>query len=143
MQGKRRPLIAIFVDYIGLLAPEKESGNRVQDISTITRGLKSMAMEMHVPVIAASQLSRAAAGDVMPALHNLRESGSIEQDANTVLFLHDPGTTTAEESAKGVYRRQLLLRKNRHGRSEADYDLFFAPGVNRFVMWEAGHGETR
>lgn len=79
----------VVIDYLQLLTPAGRGHNRTEDVSEITRGLKLMAMELDVPVIALSQLSRASAKDSRePRLHDLRDSGSIEQDADIVLFLH-------------------------------------------------------
>jgi replicative DNA helicase len=79
----------IVIDYLQLLTPAGRGHNRTEDVSEITRGLKLMAMELDVPVIALSQLSRASAKDSRePRLDDLRDSGSIEQDADIVLFLH-------------------------------------------------------
>ncbi len=84
------PLDLIVVDYLQLLVGEGRSENRVQELSFITRSLKGLARELNVPVIALSQLSRAVEGRTthIPQLSDLRESGSIEQDADIVLFIH-------------------------------------------------------
>jgi hypothetical protein len=76
----------VVVDYLQLMEATGRQENRVLELSQITRGLKRMAMELDVAILAACQLNRAAADD-RPQLHNLRESGSIEQDADTVMFL--------------------------------------------------------
>lgn len=79
----------VIVDYLQLLTPAGRGGNRTEDVSEITRGLKLMAMELGVPVIALSQLSRASVQQQRrPRLDDLRDSGSIEQDADIVMFLH-------------------------------------------------------
>ena len=86
-----RPIDLIVVDYLGLIASDGRSENRQQEVSQICRYLKQLAREMECPVIVVSQLSRAAeqrAGDKRPMLSDLRESGSIEQDADVVMFLY-------------------------------------------------------
>ncbi len=132
----------------------KRSENRVQEISEITRGLKMLAKELDVPVIALSQLSRSVESrdDKRPQLSDLRESGSIEQDADLVMFTYreeyylqnrDPsqrmsGTTNdkIQESyqsrlEKAIGKADVIIGKNRHGRPESvhlafygDYSLF-------------------
>ncbi|PXV88411.1 replicative DNA helicase [Lachnotalea glycerini] len=82
----------IIIDYLQLLKPDKgRNGNKVQEIGDISRGLKAMAMELKVPVIALSQMSRSIEGrpDKEPVLADLRESGDIEQDCNSVIFLYE------------------------------------------------------
>lgn len=79
----------VVIDYLQLLTPAGRSSNRTEDVSEITRGLKLMAMELGVPVVALSQLSRASVQQNRePRLDDLRDSGSIEQDADMVMFLH-------------------------------------------------------
>ena len=113
----------VIIDYLQLMSggAENQKGNREQEISSISRGLKGLAKELNVPVIALSQLSRAVetrGGAKRPILSDLRESGSIEQDADIVSFIYRPeyyGLLEDEEgqSLKGI--AELIIAKHRNG----------------------------
>ncbi len=113
----------IIVDYLQLMTSEygKTSGNREQEIASISRSLKAVAKELNIPVIALSQLSRAVetrGGDKRPVLSDLRESGSIEQDADMVMFIYRAekyDITEDEDGESTIGIAELLLRKNRNG----------------------------
>jgi replicative DNA helicase len=113
-------LALIVVDYMQLMSGRGRYENRTQEISSISRGLKALAKEVRVPVIAVSQLSRAPeqrGGDHRPQLSDLRESGSIEQDADVVAFIfrpevyRDPDSLSEEERG----RAELIVSKQRNG----------------------------
>ncbi|MBK8986947.1 MAG: replicative DNA helicase [Chloroflexi bacterium] len=106
----------VMIDYLQLMQAERSTNNRVQEISEISRGLKGLARELNVPVIAASQLSRAVEQrqEKRPLLSDLRESGSIEQDADIVMFIYrdeyyNPDTTERPNIA------ELNIAKHRNG----------------------------
>ena len=82
----------VIVDYLQLMSSDTRNDNRVQEVSFISRNLKILARELNVPVLAAAQLSRAVElrADKKPILSDLRESGSLEQDADIVMFIHRP-----------------------------------------------------
>ncbi|MBE6819039.1 MAG: replicative DNA helicase [Ruminococcaceae bacterium] len=114
----------VFIDYLGLLSSSAKKENRVQEISSITRELKIMAKELALPVVACAQLNRGSAEGRArrPVLTDLRESGSIEQDADVVLFLHrdyyytTPGAEPDEEAQDvDPTAAELIIAKNRHG----------------------------
>lgn len=114
----------IIVDYLQLMnaqSDNKQPGNREQEISSISRAMKSIAKELNVPVIGLSQLSRAVetrGGSKRPILSDLRESGSIEQDADQVLFIYRGeyyGITEDEEGNPTEGMGELIIAKNRHG----------------------------
>ena len=107
----------VVVDYLQLMTPGQKAGNRTEAVGIISRGLKLLSMELAAPVITASQLSRASERNDAPRLSDLRESGSIEQDADAVILLHAP-----DEKEKPA--RQLILAKNRQGRC-GGFDLIF------------------
>jgi len=128
----------VVVDYLQLMsASVRENSNREQEIATISRGLKQLAKELKVPVIALSQLSRQVeqrSGDKRPMLSDLRESGSIEQDADVVGFLYRPeyyGITTTPEgqSTKGI--AELIIGKQRNG-PVGTVKLYFVEQYARF-----------
>lgn len=109
----------IIVDYLQLMSTGNTAyiGNRVQEISEISRALKSLGRELHVPVIAVSQLSRAVElrNPKIPQLADLRDSGSIEQDADIVMMLYrkDYYEENPTEEEKGV--TEIFIRKHRNG----------------------------
>ncbi len=112
----------IVIDYLQLMnaAPGGSSGNREQEISSISRALKGLAKELNVPVIALSQLSRAVesrGGEKRPMLSDLRESGAIEQDADIVTFIYRPGYYGIEEGDMGVPEdlTEIIIAKHRNG----------------------------
>jgi replicative DNA helicase len=114
----------IIIDYLQLMHGKGEGGgNREQEIGSISRALKSVAKELEVPVLALSQLSRAVESrpgqnGKRPMLSDLRESGSIEQDADMVLFLYRPeyyGITEDESGRSNIGVGEVIIGKNRHG----------------------------
>jgi replicative DNA helicase len=117
----QRKLDVVMVDYLQLMSGPDNAGSREQEVSNISRSLKSIAKELNVPILALSQLNRSVemrGGTKRPLLSDLRESGAIEQDADMVLFIHRQekfGLTTFEDgsSTKGI--AEIILAKNRNG----------------------------
>lgn len=112
----------VIIDYLGLMHSPRHTDNRVQEISEITRSLKIMAKELKVPVIACAQLSRATeqkGKSHKPALADLRDSGSIEQDADIVLFLYREAYYDSEkgpdQDMSDTTKSECIVAKNRHG----------------------------
>jgi replicative DNA helicase len=147
MRGKARRLKAeqpelgmIIVDYLQLMhGGGRTAENRQQEVSEISRGLKALAKELGVPVIALSQLSRAPEqrSDHRPQLSDLRESGSIEQDADLVMFLYRPEyyMSDMEAQEKGLAgKAELIISKQRNGPTGI-VDLFFRKESTRFESY--------
>lgn len=135
----------IVIDYLQLMTTGGEhgnrNGNREQEISTISRSLKSIAKELKVPVIALSQLSRAVetrGGDKKPQLSDLRESGAIEQDADMVLFIHRPeyyGLTVDAEGNSTAGVAEIIIAKHRNG-AVGSVNLRFIDRFAKFIDLE-------
>jgi len=130
LRAKARKLVAkhglelIVIDYLQLMTAGNDGrGNREQEISMISRSLKSIAKELNVPIIALSQLSRAVetrGGDKRPQLSDLRESGAIEQDADMVIFLYRPEYYDIPDDAEGnstADMAELIISKHRNGQT--------------------------
>jgi len=112
----------IFIDYLGLLASDGKAENRVQEVSKITRALKMLAKDLNIPVFVCAQLSRASdqgGKSRRPVLADLRESGSIEQDADIVLMLYrteyDPESMDTPGMGEDLSKLEIIVAKNRHG----------------------------
>lgn len=128
----------VALDYLQLMSAGDDTHNREQTISTISRTLKSIARELQIPVIALSQLSRSVetrGGDKRPLLSDLRESGSIEQDADAVMFLFRPeyyGQTYADDGTPTTGMVEVITRKYRAGAQGTDV-LHFDPTYFKFT----------
>lgn len=137
----------IVVDYLQLMKGEVGSGNREQEIASISRALKGIAKELAVPVIALSQLSRGVetrGGDKRPQLSDLRESGSIEQDADIVMFLYRPEyykITVDEEGMPTQGMAEVIIAKHRNGSLE-NVKLKFIGKYTKFADYDAPEGLT-
>jgi replicative DNA helicase len=106
-------LSLVIVDYLQLMHGRARAENRQQEVSEITRALKALAKELAVPVIALSQLSRAAEQRKRPQLSDLRESGAIEQDADVVALLYRDEVYNEESTEKGI--AEIIIAKHRNG----------------------------
>ena len=144
----------VVIDYLQLLSGAKSrSESRVQEITEITTGLKALAKELNVPILGLSQLSRQVEmrDDKRPQLSDLRESGSIEQDADVVMFVYreeyylksrEPDPSSADhakwlEKCERAHRRaEVLVEKHRHGATNK-IDLHFDERFTRFSNFAA------
>lgn len=155
LRAKCRRLVAqhgvrmVIIDYLQLMSGEtggtKGGGNREQEIAAISRALKGIAKELDVAVIALSQLSRAVetrGGDKRPLLSDLRESGSIEQDADMVMFLYRPeyyGLDTDESGMPMQGLAEVIIAKHRNGRTDT-VNLKFIGKYTKFTDWDGNSG---
>ena len=134
-----QPLGLIIIDYLQLMQGSgKSDGNRVQEVSEISRGLKLIARELDVPVIALSQLSRSVENrsPQIPQLADLRESGSIEQDADIVMFIYREAYYNPETERENV--TDLIIAKHRNG-PVGTVELYFHPERLRFMSLDRRH----
>jgi replicative DNA helicase len=137
-----RQLDMIIIDYLQLMRADEgtnNTGNREQEISYISRSLKGLAKELDIPIIALAQLSRAVEQrqDKRPVLSDLRESGSIEQDADLVTFIFRPeyyGITQDEEGNDNTGLTEIIIRKHRNG-SPGTVNLKFVKHFGKFTDW--------
>lgn len=121
----------IIVDYLQLIDSGRKFDSRVQEVAVISQSLKNLARELNIPVLSASQLSRAVEhrGEKRPQLADLRESGTIEQDADVVMFIYRPDTDS--ESTTHNHPTKLLIAKHRNGPT-GEIDLLFRGDRIRF-----------
>lgn len=137
-----RKVDLVVIDYLQLMSTGRRSDNRVQEISEITRNLKIMAKELNVPVITLSQLSRASEkrDDHRPQLADLRDSGSIEQDADIVLFLYREGYYDKNNEDENTDKNsgECIVAKNRHGEA-GTVKLHWQGEFMRFTAQEYEH----
>ena len=125
----------IVIDYLQLISGSaKYAGNRQQEIAEISRALKTLAMELEIPIVALAQLSRSVEQreDKRPLLSDLRESGSIEQDADIVAFLYrDDYYTKKIDIDEFTSKSEFIMAKNRSG-STATVELIFKRDISKF-----------
>ncbi|MHB1023009.1 MAG: replicative DNA helicase [Acidobacteriaceae bacterium] len=152
LRQQEKQLDLIVIDYLQLMtgnAPgpgRKNFENRTQEVSAVSRGLKALAKELRVPVIALSQLSRASeqrGGDKKPMLSDLRESGSIEQDADVVAFIHRDSyynkTEDGEEDPDSKGKAEIIIAKQRNGPTGSVH-LAYLADYTRFENLQSGDG---
>jgi replicative DNA helicase len=128
----------IVVDYLQLMTGDLRVENRVQEVSYISRSLKALARELNVPVLTAAQLSRAVEqrSGQKPMLSDLRESGSIEQDSDVVMFLHHPDDWNEDPLKKSI--TEIVVAKHRNGPT-GSLELVFLEQLTKFADAETRH----
>ncbi|MBQ1936633.1 MAG: DnaB-like helicase C-terminal domain-containing protein, partial [Bacteroidales bacterium] len=134
---KNKGVRLIVVDYLQLMqGPPELRGMREQEVAAISRTLKATAKELDVPIIALSQLSRQAAqrqgGGGKPVLSDLRESGSIEQDADMVIFIHRPDAVGLSETPEDREKTFIIIAKHRNGQT-AEIEMIFKGDQIKFM----------
>ena len=122
----------VIVDYLQLMGSDMRTSNRVQEVSFISRSLKVLARELNVPVLAAAQLSRAVEQreGKKPVLSDLRESGSLEQDADIVMFIHRPDMLDKEVAKSNL--AEMIVAKHRNGPTHPGIEMIFLNNLARF-----------
>ena len=134
---KQKGVRLIIVDYLQLMqGPSDTKGMREQEVAAISRTLKGTAKELNVAIIALSQLSRNSVqrqgSGGKPILSDLRESGSIEQDADMVIFIHRPDFLGLSENAQDKEKTQIIIAKHRNGETK-DIDMLYKGERLKFV----------
>jgi replicative DNA helicase len=121
----------VIVDYLQLMSGDGRNDNRVQEVSNISRNMKVLARELNVPVLTAAQLSRAVEHrpDKKPQLSDLRESGSLEQDADIVMFIHRNPLSEIEEERN---KAEMIIAKHRNGPTHSGIGLVFIEELAKF-----------
>jgi len=122
----------IIIDYLQLMGSDTRNENRVQEVSHISRSLKVLARELNVPVLAAAQLSRAVEQreGKKPVLSDLRESGSLEQDSDIVMFIHRPDMLEKDNPRANI--AELIVAKHRNGPTHPGIELVFLNNLAKF-----------
>lgn len=135
----------VVIDYLQLIqGTDRYKGNRVQEVTEISRGLKQLARELEIPVIALAQLNRGVTDrdDPRPVLSDLRESGSIEQDADLVMMLHRIDYYHQEDGYEPTNITELIIAKHRHG-EVGKIKLYFHPQLLKFMSLDKEHSESQ
>ena len=122
----------VIIDYLQLMSSDMRTDNRVQEVSYISRNLKVLARELNVPVLVGAQLSRAVEqrADKRPILSDLRESGSLEQDADIVMFIHRPDSMEKDSPKANI--AEIIVAKHRNGPTHPGIELVFLNNLARF-----------
>lgn len=140
------PLGLVIVDYIQIMqGGSNRPENRQQEVSEISRGLKSLAKDLNVPVVALSQLSRrvedSARGDGRPRLSDMRDSGALEQDADLVMMIYHPALAKPNDPPVDPHSAEIIIAKQRQG-PVGDVPLRFSRAIARFENPDsAGEGD--
>jgi len=129
-EARINPDLVVVIDYIQLVTSTDRHGSREQEVAYISRTMKNLAHEINCPIIALAQLNRLAAGQT-PKLHHLRESGAIEQDADTVILLHSEDDQEDDFLNTKPVETKIIIAKQRRGRTFA-FTMIFHKSMARF-----------
>lgn len=135
---RKHGLEVLIVDYIGLMAGTDQKQPRAYQLEEISRGLKSLAKELGIAVVCLAQVNRKVEerADATPSLSDLRDSGAIEQDADSVMFIHRPIQARPDLGPEWAHYARLHVAKNRQGRSGCVVDLSYLGEQTRFSNWQ-------
>ena len=140
---RQKNIDMVIVDYLGLVKGSVRTENRVQEVSEVSRSLKIMAKELNIPLLVCAQLNRGVEGKGgtkhKPGRADLRDSGSIEQDADVVMFLHRENDKT-DEYGEADNTVELIIAKNRHGEIK-NIKLNWDGQYTRFTAKDYTHNE--
>lgn len=138
-----RKVDLVVIDYLQLLTSDKRTENRVQEVSEITRNIKLMAKDLKIPVVCCAQLSRASAQNKQskkPGIADLRESGSIEQDADIIMLLYSDEYFDPDTPKPDQYDVECIIAKNRHGETRS-VKLRWLGKYTKFISYDKKHEE--
>ena len=136
---KEKGLSLVVVDYLQLISARGRFGNRNEEVSAISRGLKGLAKELKVPVLVMSQLTRAPEREERrPQLADLRESGAIEQDADVVIFIHRPQFYKPDQPEEERAKAEMIVAKQRNGPTDKVNFIF----LNKYTRFEEAAPEA-
>lgn len=133
IRRRKDPIRFAVIDYLGLVNANRRSANRNEEVSFISRKFKELAMERDIPILALHQLNRASESDGQrrPELSDLRDSGSLEQDADNVLFIYRPSAKRG--SAENPALREIIVKKQRNGKRDVSVNYTFQGEYVRFL----------
>jgi replicative DNA helicase len=139
MSGHGQPAAMVVADYLQLLTPEGSSSNanRAQEVALLSRGLKLMAMEFEIPVIALAQFNRGAVGR-QPIVTDFKDSSAIEQDSNVILLMHRPLAEDGTDTGARAGEIDVIVAKNRNGANGRIIPLIFQGHYARLANYHNG-----
>lgn len=138
MTSRGTPPALVVADYLQLLTPEKDAGNRTQEVAQISRGLKLLAMEFEVPIVALAQFNRGAAGR-QPLVTDFKDSSAIEQDSSVIVLMHRPLAEDGTDTGPRAGEIDLIVAKNRNGAAGRIVTLAFQGHLGRLRSLARDH----